>query len=119
MANVCEVCGKPATMAVQDFEELPPEYDSEGRGWRRGVPAGEAHWYCDEHARESRIYVPMTEALRTEALGLRPGDVLVIKIEAGFSAMAIDSVKKQFTELGITTLFMPRDAEFEVIRREE
>lgn len=49
---ICEICGKPATVAMTDIEERL-DYKT-GRIHSR--PFGEPHYFCDCHDRESRIY---------------------------------------------------------------
>ena len=48
----CEICGKPATVAMTDIEEC---YDHK-TGVFHPRPFGEPHYFCDAHDRESRIY---------------------------------------------------------------
>ncbi len=48
----CEICGKPATVAMTDIEECTD--------FKTGVihsrPFGEPHYFCDDHDREPRIF---------------------------------------------------------------
>ena len=43
--KVCEVCSKPATLAIQDIKETPPEH-----GFRCWEPNG-IHHFCEKHKR--------------------------------------------------------------------
>ncbi len=52
----CEVCGKLATVYVRDLIEMRQAPDA---GWKSYKP-GDAHFFCDEHERES-VTLPAEE----------------------------------------------------------
>ena len=49
----CEVCGEPATCGVRDIEEVPPSLSDMRQHYR---PAGEPHYFCDAHRRDSQTF---------------------------------------------------------------
>jgi len=47
----CEVCGKPATIKIQDLWKHP---DWKTQVFMEFEPFGEPHYFCKEHKRESK-----------------------------------------------------------------
>jgi hypothetical protein len=53
--GVCEVCGAPATILVQDLREGEPVQDAQGQLWATWTREGPVHRFCEAHDRRERI----------------------------------------------------------------